>query len=128
MPDNVTVTVEFTTPLDPNSIGSAPFNPFIVANKNRNIEVHLPNKNVTTLGTVGQNIPGVNRDTDGNYIASNGYPWAISLVHDFKVPKESVDITTAYNYFANWAVTGGSESLDWYKDNPGNRNEQHIAD
>jgi LruC domain-containing protein len=128
MPDNITVTVEFTTPVDPNTIGSAPFNPFIVANKNRDVEIHLPNKDVTTLGTVGQDISGVNRDLDGNYIASNGYPWAISLVHDFKVPKENVGITTAYNFFANWATTGGAENLDWYKDNPGNRNEQHIAD
>ncbi|NQY06114.1 MAG: LruC domain-containing protein [Flavobacteriaceae bacterium] len=128
MPDDITVTVEFTTPLDPNTIGSAPFNPFIVANRNRDVEIHLPNKDVTSLGTVGLDISGVNRDPDGNYIASNGYPWAISLVHDFKVPKESVEITTAYNFFANWATSGGVESLDWYKDNPGNRNDEKLQD
>jgi hypothetical protein len=26
-------------------------------------------------------------------------PWAISLIHDFKVPKEKIKISDAYNFF-----------------------------
>jgi hypothetical protein len=31
---------------------------------------------------------GANRDTKGNYVSDKGMPWAISFLHDFKVPKE----------------------------------------
>jgi hypothetical protein len=42
-------------------------------------------------------------------------PWAISF-YDFKVPKEKVNVTDAYNYFC--AVnSGGTDNSDWYKDN-----------
>jgi hypothetical protein len=38
------------------------------------------------------------------------------FLHDFKVPKEKVNVTDAYNYFVRWANSGGTNS-DWYKDN-----------
>ena len=65
---------------------------------------------------------GLNADPDGNYIGDNGRPWAISIIHDFKVPKESVSVENAYNHFTSWALSGGFEYTDWYKDNPGCRN------
>jgi LruC domain-containing protein len=55
-------------------------------------------------------------------------PWAISFIHDFKVPKEKVNITEAYNFFIQWANSGGTLYNDWYKDNPGNRNLDKIQD
>lgn len=126
MPDDLTVTVVFTEPIDTNEIGTAPFNPFIVANRNRNIEIHLPNKSVTDLGTEGNNITGVNSDPDGNYIANTGLPWAISIAHDFKSPKDGISILSAYNFFEIWATSGGTESIDWYKDTEGNRNDNLL--
>jgi hypothetical protein len=53
-------------------------------------------------------------------------PWAISFLHDFKVPKEKVNVTDAYNYFVRWANSGGTDNSDWYKDNLGNRNLDKI--
>ncbi|MDG1402967.1 DUF4842 domain-containing protein, partial [Polaribacter sp.] len=58
----------------------------------------------------------------------NGFPWAISIIHDFKVPKEKVAITEAYNFFSTWAESGGADFPDWYKDNPGHRNLDKIND
>jgi len=49
-----------------------------------------------------------------------------NVIHDFKVPKEKVHITAAYNFFTSWAESGGVEVKDWYKDNPGNRNASQI--
>jgi LruC domain-containing protein len=42
-------------------------------------------------------------------------PWAISLIHDFKVPKEKIKISDAYNFYT---ISGGTVYNDWYKDNP----------
>ena len=73
-------------------------------------------------------IDGQNHDPNGNYISDNGYPWGISIIHDFKVPKESIRIYHAYNFFNSWAESGGAEFKDWYKDNPGNRNQSMLKD
>ncbi|WP_042248656.1 DUF4842 domain-containing protein [Jejuia pallidilutea] len=92
----------------------------------RQNEIHLPYKNSTSLGKNSSINLGNNKDPNGNYISSSGYPWAISIIHDFKVPKESVKIHNAYNYFKSWAISGGLEFKDWYKDNPGNRNQNLL--
>lgn len=124
--NETTVSIKFTEPLSTEVLGSAPFNPFIIINKDRQKEVHLPYRHVTDLGENISMITGVNSDPDGNFISNNGYPWAISVIHDFKVPKERVAVDNAYNFFSAWAESGGSQYLDWYKDNPGFRNEDKI--
>jgi LruC domain-containing protein len=121
-----TVSVKFVNPISTSNVGVAPFNPFIIANKVREKEIHLPYRNITSLGNRSVNFTGVNKDPDGNFVSSNGFPCAISIIHDFKVPKEKIDITNAYNFFSTWAESGGSQFIDWYKDNPGNRNEDKI--
>ena len=124
--NETTISVNFTEPISTSELGVAPFNPFLIVDANREKEVHLPYRNTTTLGVHNlQTDPG-NSDLDGNYVSDNGYPWAISIIHDFKVPKERVNITEAYNFFVTWAESGGSGFKDWYKDNPGYRNTDKI--
>jgi len=124
--NETTISVNFTQPISTSDLGVAPFNPFIIVDANREKEVHLPYRNTTTLGVYNSQTDGVNSDPDGNYVSDNGYPWAISIIHDFKVPKENVNITEAYNFFVTWAESGGSGFKDWYKDNPGYRNTNKI--
>ena len=124
--NETTISINFAEPISTNDLGVAPFNPFIIVDANREKEVHLPYKNTTTLGVYNSQANGVNNDPDGNYISDNGYPWAISIIHDFKVPKEKVNVTSAYNFFIPWAESGGSQFKDWYKDNPGNRNTNQL--
>ncbi|GAB2999716.1 hypothetical protein GCM10027284_16580 [Cyclobacterium sediminis] len=124
--NETTITVSFNEPISTSELGVAPFNPFIIINKEREKEVHLPYRSITSLGNQSYVFTGDNKDIDGNFISENGYPWAISIIHDFKVPKEKVDITSAYNFFGAWAESGGAVYEDWYKDNPGNRNEDLI--
>lgn len=124
--NETTVSIKLTQPITTELLGAAPFNPFIIANKVRDNEIHLPYQNTTSLGDSFSQISGVNNDPSGNYISSNGYPWAISIIHDFKVPKESIKIYDAYNYFNEWAMSGGQDFKDWYKDNPGNRNQNML--
>ncbi len=121
-----TVSIKLTEPINTEVLGAAPFNPFIIINQERQKEVHLPYRNMTSLGVnVGIN-EGINSDSDGNFISDNGLPWAISIIHDFKVPKENVPIDQAYNFFVSWATSGGITHQDWYKDNPGYRNPDKL--
>jgi LruC domain-containing protein len=125
--NETTISINFTEPISTSDLGVAPFNPFIIVDANREKEVHLPYKNKTTLGVYNSQTDGVNSDLDGNYISDSGYPWAISLIHDFKVPKDRIAINDAYNFFIEWAVSGGSQFKDWYKDNPGYRNTDKLV-
>ena len=122
------ISIKFTEPISTELLGVAPFNPFIIINKNREMEVHLPKAKITSLGKSSFNVDGVNLDPDGDFISDNGFPWAISIIHDFKVPKENVSILDAYNYFSDWATSGGTIFNDWYKDNPGYRNTDKLKD
>jgi LruC domain-containing protein len=121
-----TISIKFTQPITTYDLGTAPFNPFIIANKKRKKEIHLPYSKPTSLGENYAQIAGANQDIKGNYISDEGMPWGISFLHDFKVPKEKVNITEAYNFFIQWANSGGTLYSDWYKDNLGNRNLDKI--
>lgn len=124
--NETTISVNFVAPVSTSDLGVAPFNPFIIVNSERAKEIHLPYMNRTSLGNSSLEFTGENKDADGNFISDNGFPWAISIIHDFKVPKEKVDITSAYNFFSTWAESGGTSNVDWYKDNPGNRNDDQL--
>lgn len=126
--NETTMTIKFNQPISTTNLGIAPFNPFIIVNKERKKEIHLPYAKPTTLGDNHVKIAGANRDIAGNYVSDKGMPWAISFIHDFKVPKEKVNIADAYNFFVQWANSGGTVNVDWYKDNPGNRNIDKIQD
>ncbi len=101
------------------------FNPFLVVNQQRGIEVHLPNHAPTDLadeallGTGDDNsIPATGRF----YKTKKNLPWAINIPQVFVWPIEKQDITQAYNYFGEWAESDGTLFPDWYKDKPGYRN------
>ncbi|WP_162274029.1 LruC domain-containing protein [Polaribacter reichenbachii] len=120
------ITIRFTQPISTEKLGVAPFNPFLIVNMVREKEIHLPYMSPTSLGNNSTTFNGTNKDEDGNYISDNGYPWAISIIHDFKVPKEKVAITDAYNFFSLWAESGGLNYVNWYTDSSGNRNKDLI--
>jgi len=124
--NEITVMIRFTSPLELDKIGSSPFNPFLIVNGNREHEIHLPNQAVTSLGQNNFEATATNVDPDGDYRTSEGLPWAIAIVHEFKYTKEKVEILEGYNHFATWAESGGSSYADWYKDNNGYRNNSKI--
>ncbi|MEE9362201.1 MAG: LruC domain-containing protein [Cellulophaga sp.] len=121
-----TISVVFTTPITTEELGIAPFNPFIIRNSIREHEVHLPTRPATTLASSSIIVEGTNHDADGNYKTDSGLPWAINIIHNFRVPKEKVPVNEAYNFFNQWATSGGTSFPDWYKDNPGYRNSSKL--
>lgn len=123
-----TLSIVFTEPITTQELGVAPFNPFMIVDEIRAKEIHLPYRATTSLGSNDFNVEegGINRDSNGDYVSTEGLPWAISIIHDFKVPKEKVPVNEAYNFFNQWASSGGSSYPDWYKDSTGYRNSNKI--
>ena len=106
--DTITMNINFQNPIDRNDLGDVPFNPFIVVNKERAKEVHLPDfapsSKAGLLGT-GDDFsdPSIGR----YYKTSTNLPWAMNIYEGFAPPLQ-------YPRFINWANSGGTQDLDWY--------------
>ncbi|MFY0674299.1 MAG: LruC domain-containing protein [Bacteroidia bacterium] len=123
------ITINFTNPINPALVGDAPFNPFIFINADRGRELHLADHESTDL--VNTQYFGTSHDAtvpslDRFYRTTNNLTWGINIVHEFRQPLEKQPINTAYNYFNTWAISGGSNFKDWYKDNAGYRNRNKL--
>ena len=129
-PDTLNITMEFThNTYTLAQIDIPNFNPFIIVNQNRGVEVHLPDYEPTDL--VDQGYFGTFDDdsdplTGKYYKTQNNLPWAINIYESFDYPKEKIQIPNAYYHFVEWAESGGTSYPDWYQDNPGYRNESNI--
>ncbi|TAI49517.1 LruC domain-containing protein [Flagellimonas allohymeniacidonis] len=116
------VSVLFVNPLVATSLDYAPYNPFLVANGERDKEIHLANYKSTTLGNSQPEVTGNNSDVDGDYTTENGLPWAINVIESFPLLLEKEPLNEGYLFFEEWGVSGGKSKKDWYKDIPGYRN------
>tara|TARA_R110002126_G_scaffold181187_2_gene329957 strand:+ start:48821 stop:50569 length:1749 start_codon:yes stop_codon:yes gene_type:complete len=122
-----TISIIFTEPITTTALGTAPFNPFLIINKNRQKEVHLPNKPTTYYPkTTSIEVGPTVKDSDGDFKTPQGFPWAMNINGKYKAPKESVIIIDAYNFFADWATSGGNSYADWYQDKRGYRNNANL--
>ncbi|MEI7490088.1 MAG: LruC domain-containing protein [Bacteroidota bacterium] len=129
-PDTIRITMLFsqnTYSVSDLDIGS--FNPFIILNRDRGKEVHLPDlaptalANTAILGTGDDtSIPGSGR----YYKTANNLPWAISIYENFDYAKESADILLTYLHLGQWATSNGVSYPDWYKNLSGYRNASNI--
>jgi LruC domain-containing protein len=127
--DEISVLIELLNPVAPEILGLPPYNPFIFRSANRGHEIHLPDFSPTTLvdeslfGTVQDySDPGSGR----YYKSSTNLPWAIHIIHNFRFPLEKQEINKGYLKFNEWAESDGALFNDWYKDNPGYRNESFL--
>jgi LruC domain-containing protein len=127
--DLTTITTTFANAVPQGKVGMEDFNPFLIKDQNRDIEVHLPNMVPTALaalsyfGTSDDNsLPGEGR----YYKTSTNLPWAILMFERFDYPIETVEIIDAYLHFAEWAQSGGVSYPDWYTDQSGYRVPANI--
>lgn len=128
-PVSIDIQVLFDGSFEISDLGTAPYNPFILANQRRDYEIHLagyrntPLANTTIFGT---------HDDDSNiaqekyYQTSNNLPWAIHLPVSFDYPTETTSIENAYLKFVDWAESGGTAFPNWYLSINGYRNNTYI--
>ncbi len=128
-PDTTNIHITFSQPVDLESIGIPPYNPFIIIDQNRGHEIHLPDHPPTDLAT--QSLFNTYRDNSNAaigryYKTENNLPWAIKTIEHFDYPKEKAEIISTHLKFAEWAESNGTLFNDWYKDNNGYRNASNI--
>ncbi|WP_421919889.1 LruC domain-containing protein [Marinifilum sp.] len=128
-PETMELIIKIAEPIDFDDFGTPPYNPFIIINKNRGSEIHMPNYAPTDLAD--PSIFGT-YDDDGDintgkyYISDQYLPWAINLPVNFDYPIEKRSILNAYNHFDTWASSNGEQRKDWYLDESGYRNSNNI--
>jgi LruC domain-containing protein len=129
-PVSINITIDFA----PNTytltdLDIAGFNPFIIVNKDRSVEVHLPNYPPTDLvdtGKFGTWEDDSNAGSGRWYVNDKNLPWAINIYESFAYPLEKQEILWAHLKFAEWAMSGGALFPDWYKNLSGYRNNSLI--
>ena len=127
--DSIKIAIHFTTPQDGSALGTAPYNPFLIKNLDRSVEIHLPDRIPTNLAN--QALFGTSDDTSdppsGRYYKSSGnLPWAINITQKFDYTWENVQVISGYLKFGTWAESGGSSFPDWYLPNSGYRDATQI--
>lgn len=129
-PDTVRIKIAFTqNKYTLNDINANTFNPFLIVNKNRSIEVHLPDYPPTALANpaIFNTIDDKSNPAQNKYYKTeNNLPWAINVyqVIDYLIEKQ--DISSGYLKFAPWAESNGNLYPDWFIDNSGYINQTKI--
>lgn len=128
-PDVINMTITLAQPVPLSTIGTPPYNPFIIVNQERGHEVHMTDNpptdkaDLTLFGTGNDN----SNIAAGKYYKTSGnLPWAINLPEKFSYMSEKNQIVSGYLKFGTWAESGGSSYPDWYKDLSGYRDNSKI--
>lgn len=121
------VYMKYNQPIANNQMGA--INPFIFIDGDRGREVHFADQAPTSL--MNRELFG-SADDDSNpaigryYRNRTNLPWGINILYDFTFPKEKVAINLGYTKFASWAVSGGADFTDWYKDQDDYRDYTYL--
>lgn len=129
-PVTITISIDFpSNTYTLNQLDISNFNPFLIVNMDRAVEVHLPYYPPTDLADtelLGSNEDDSNPATGKYYVTSGNLPWAINIYESFDYPIEKQDIILVHLKFAEWATSGGVLFPNWYQNISGFRNESLI--
>lgn len=123
------IDIVFSTPIDFSEIGTPPYNPFIIVDRIRGKEIHLPNLPPTDLANFelfGTQDDDSDISADEFYVSDIYLPWAINLPESFSYPKEKEGIVHTHLKFNGWAVSRGYNYMDWYQNKTGYRDNGKI--
>ncbi|MBC8054245.1 MAG: LruC domain-containing protein [Sphingobacteriaceae bacterium] len=116
--DSAVLKITFTSPVDLSTVGTGPYNPFLISNGIRGAEAHLAGQRPTDKADpflFGTAHDKTNLANNVFYLSEENWPWALSFTEVFRYPIEGNAITSAYLHFSEWASSGGTLFPDWYK-------------
>lgn len=130
-PQSVTGEIVFTDPLSRALFASIPYDPFILQDGDPIHEIHLPNHPPSGLDEAVYDLFGTEQDDsipgdDRYYLSQRNLPWVLHLPGSWDYPLERSQVIQAYHHFAEWALTGGAQRKDWYRDLEGYRDPAEI--
>lgn len=115
-PRLVTLTINFTTSLNPADISVDKFNLFIVNEgyKGKRQEIHLAGFQPTDKADRRKFGMADDNSNVSPYFAYNNMIWGLAIPGPAKYPVEWRSIRLAYPGLESWATSGGTDSKDWY--------------
>jgi LruC domain-containing protein len=136
-PVTLTISISFVNgqgqfvgqPVTMEEVSLATFNPFIIVNQQRGVEVHLPGKQPTALADVSlfnTKDDRSNLQNNQTYRTANNLPWAIQTPQSIPYPQEKEDILGGFLKLAEWAQSNGVIFANWYSDQAGYRNNNRL--
>ena len=128
-PVEITKKITFNFPVEVSTLGTAPYNPFIVVNQRRDIEVHKAGFAATAKANTSlfNTNDDLTNQTTRWYVGTQSYPWAIDIPATFSYPIEQSIISSAYLKLDQWISSNGANFSDWYSNtNAGYRNNAKI--
>ncbi len=127
-PKQLIVDVNLATPIAV-SLLSPPFNPFLIVNKERGREIHLPDFEATDLANTALFGTGVDDSTPSSgrtYRTTTHLPWVLNVNEKWDYPVERVDIVNAHLKFPDWVQSSGGNFQNWYQNQNGHRSTSNI--
>ncbi len=127
--DTLKVHIQLAAPLLMSVAGTPPFNPFLIRNMDRSVEVHLADHMPTSLAD--PSLFGTSADNSnpalGRYYKSAGsLPWALDIPSKFDYSVEKSPILQGYLKFADWSQSSGVHYPDWFTNHTGYRQQGYI--
>ncbi len=113
--DTAHLFITFATPMDADSLGQAPYDPFLISNMKRDHEIHLAGKTPTAkmdLSLFNQLDDDSKKGT--TYSSAAKLPWALNFPDgNYKYPLDGKAVTATYLHFADYVASGGKQYTDW---------------
>ncbi|MDD4667179.1 MAG: LruC domain-containing protein [Candidatus Cloacimonetes bacterium] len=126
-PVEFSLSFKLQNPINIVNVEAPPYNPFIMANRVRSHEIHLPGFTPTALMDDDLFNTGDDSSAGGNWFkTAENLPWAVNIPASWDYPVENAQITRAHLKFKNWAQSSGSSYTDWYMNKPGYRDSDYI--
>jgi LruC domain-containing protein len=117
--DTISMNISFTRPLTQAEFGTVPFNPFIIINRTRGREAHLPGYLPTQKIDTRYYKSGADNTTPGQskyFKTTSNLPWGLAFSENFAYPVEGRAINVVYTKFGAWVQSNGTANTNWYKD------------
>jgi LruC domain-containing protein len=126
---NKSVKIRFASPVNLSDLNMSSINFFVVKNSVgetlRGKEIHLPTFLHTTKADVSY-FSGKQLHPTDKYKFVDGMMWGIMIPEPFNYPIEYQAVDVAYLHFNEWALSGGVNFNDWYKNLNGYRDDTKI--
>ncbi|EKD30777.1 MAG: Outer membrane protein [uncultured bacterium] len=123
------VKIIFANPVNLSDLNMSSINFFVITNNlgetNRGKEIHLPTFLHTTKADVSY-FAGKQLHPTDKYKFDDGMMWGIMIPETFNYPLEFQAVDLAYLHFNEWALSGGVDFNDWYKNLSGYRDDTKI--
>ncbi len=113
--DTAHVLITFYTPIVADSLGQAPYDPFLMSNRQRDHEIHLAGKTPTAKMDMSLfNQSDDNSRAGTTYVSGAKLPWALNLpAGSYIYPLDSKALTATYLHFGDFAASSGKQYPDW---------------